>query len=201
MRFRKIVYLCTRNRFWGREIPLRKSLCRVRKRCPDGGIGRRVGLKHQCRKACRFDPGSGYQFLEIPCKPCAYRGFSITLHGNNRQMRISRRRRLSAWMLLSVFVPMLAFSLVHYHEKADSGGGVCVDCAHHVQHSGHFSAGSASFDDCLVCEFASLSYVKAAETVFSAVPAKSEAVAEAFVRPVVHFVWNHQSPRAPPVIV
>ena len=28
---------------------------------PDGGIGRRVGLKHQCRKACRFDPGSGYE--------------------------------------------------------------------------------------------------------------------------------------------
>ena len=28
--------------------------------CPDGGIGRRAGLKHQCRKACRFDPGSGY---------------------------------------------------------------------------------------------------------------------------------------------
>ena len=28
--------------------------------CPDGGIGRRVGLKHQCRKASRFDPGSGY---------------------------------------------------------------------------------------------------------------------------------------------
>ena len=29
--------------------------------CPDGGIGRRVGLKHQCRKACRFEPGSGYK--------------------------------------------------------------------------------------------------------------------------------------------
>lgn len=28
---------------------------------PDGGIGRRVGLKHQYRKVCRFDPGSGYR--------------------------------------------------------------------------------------------------------------------------------------------
>ena len=27
---------------------------------PDGGIGRRAGLKHQCRKASRFEPGSGY---------------------------------------------------------------------------------------------------------------------------------------------
>ncbi len=28
--------------------------------CPDGGIGRRAGLKHQCRKASRFEPESGY---------------------------------------------------------------------------------------------------------------------------------------------
>ena len=28
---------------------------------PDGGIGRRAGLKHQWSNPCRFDPGSGYQ--------------------------------------------------------------------------------------------------------------------------------------------
>ena len=28
--------------------------------CPDGGIGRRAGLKHQWSDPCRFDPGSGY---------------------------------------------------------------------------------------------------------------------------------------------
>ncbi len=33
---------------------------RITEKCPDGGIGRRVGLKHQYRKMCRFDPGSGY---------------------------------------------------------------------------------------------------------------------------------------------
>ena len=27
---------------------------------PDGGIGRRAGLKHQWSNPCRFDPGSGY---------------------------------------------------------------------------------------------------------------------------------------------
>ena len=30
--------------------------------CPDGGIGRRAGLKHQWGNPCRFDPGSGYEF-------------------------------------------------------------------------------------------------------------------------------------------
>ena len=29
--------------------------------CPDGGIGRRAGLKHQWSNPCRFDPGSGYE--------------------------------------------------------------------------------------------------------------------------------------------
>ena len=29
---------------------------------PDGGIGRRAGLKHQWGNPCRFDPGSGYEF-------------------------------------------------------------------------------------------------------------------------------------------
>ena len=35
-------------------------LCIGFEKSPDGGIGRRAGLKHQCRKASRFEPGSGY---------------------------------------------------------------------------------------------------------------------------------------------
>ena len=35
-------------------------LCISFEKSPDGGIGRRAGLKHQCRKASRFEPGSGY---------------------------------------------------------------------------------------------------------------------------------------------
>ena len=31
------------------------------KSCPDGGIGRRAGLKHQWSNPSRFDPGSGYK--------------------------------------------------------------------------------------------------------------------------------------------
>ena len=32
---------------------------------PDGGIGRRAGLKHQWSNPCRFDPGSGYNRKEV----------------------------------------------------------------------------------------------------------------------------------------
>ena len=31
------------------------------RKCPDGGIGRRAGLKHQWGNPSRFDPGSGYK--------------------------------------------------------------------------------------------------------------------------------------------
>ena len=35
-----------------------------RNECPDGGIGRRAGLKHQWGNPSRFDPGSGYKERE-----------------------------------------------------------------------------------------------------------------------------------------
>ena len=40
---KKMLYLCTRFK------------------SPDGGIGRRAGLKHQWGNPSRFDPGSGYK--------------------------------------------------------------------------------------------------------------------------------------------
>ena len=39
---------------------------------PDGGIGRRAGLKHQWSNPSRFDPGSGYY---KSCKSLIYKGF------------------------------------------------------------------------------------------------------------------------------
>ena len=45
-----------------------EKFCRIRKKSylctrksPDGGIGRRAGLKHQWGNPSRFDPGSGYR--------------------------------------------------------------------------------------------------------------------------------------------
>ena len=50
--------------------------------CPDGGIGRRAGLKHQWSNPCRFDPGSGYQ---TKCKCLIFKhlhfSFSFLHHG------------------------------------------------------------------------------------------------------------------------
>ncbi len=43
---------------------LLKRICLAYSSGPDGGIGRRVGLKHRWSNPCRFDPGSGYRHGE-----------------------------------------------------------------------------------------------------------------------------------------
>ena len=44
---------------------------------PDGGIGRRAGLKHQWSNPSRFDPGSGYQETPKALKCCKFTACSI----------------------------------------------------------------------------------------------------------------------------
>ena len=51
-------------------------LCIGFEKSPDGGIGRRAGLKHQCRKASRFEPGSGYHKSLV--NRCFTRDFSFS---------------------------------------------------------------------------------------------------------------------------
>ena len=57
---------------------------------PDGGIGRRAGLKHQWGDPCRFDPGSGYlktlseiseRVFLFGCTTFAPRGVSFPFFG------------------------------------------------------------------------------------------------------------------------
>ena len=76
MRFFASIYEIFRKFMWNLSqvymrffISLCEIFCKLKKymylcigfgKSPDGGIGRRAGLKHQCRKASRFEPGSGY---------------------------------------------------------------------------------------------------------------------------------------------
>ncbi|MBR1711848.1 MAG: hypothetical protein IJ722_00360 [Alloprevotella sp.] len=75
-------------------------------------------------------------------------------------MHIELRRRLSAWMLLAAFVPMLLLSSLHRH--ADWGGSVCAECVQHQPHTGHLTQALGGVDDCLLCHFFSLSYLPVA---------------------------------------
>ena len=67
------------------------------------------------------------------------------------------RRILSARLLLLVFIPMMALSLLHIHEESHSIK--CYECAHNIDHAGHFTETATHCFDCILCQFLSLPYV------------------------------------------
>lgn len=70
-----------------------------------------------------------------------------------------------AWLLLSVFLSIQILSNVHRHEAVTGATVDCMDCAHHVHHSDHFTTSANHFGDCLLCQFLQLVYTVAVPTV------------------------------------
>lgn len=67
-------------------------------------------------------------------------------------MKNELKRQLSAWLLLSVFIPMTIVMALHVHPSA------CVDelmscdaCVHHLPHGGHLTAYANHLHDCIIC--------------------------------------------------
>lgn len=76
--------------------------------------------------------------------------------------RLDYRRRLYSWLLLSVLMPMIALTALHVHHAEAAPDTECVDCLHHMPHSGHLSVQTTNLDDCVLCQFAGLNFVLAA---------------------------------------
>lgn len=79
-------------------------------------------------------------------------------------MKKELKRQLYAWLLLSVFVPMTAFSALHVHEGDSDVTAICNACINHQAHAGHLTAGIDNIHDCVLCQFLSLSFVAATGT-------------------------------------
>ena len=77
-------------------------------------------------------------------------------------MRTGLKQRLSAWLLLAVFLPMLMLSALHTHAVAPTSADACVECVHHQPHAGHLTASTVTLSDCVLCQFFSLQYLEAA---------------------------------------
>lgn len=71
------------------------------------------------------------------------------------------KRRLTAWLLLSVFVPMMVMTVLHSHESSASVVA-CADCDHHVAHPGHFNIMGDHDCDCVLCQFTSIVFIGSA---------------------------------------
>ena len=112
----------------------------------------------------------------------------------------TRTRRLSAWLLLSVFLPMLLLSSLHVHESVPVSSG-CSECVNHIPHQGHLSLNTIHVNDCVLCQFATLPFLMAS-IVFAAIISWGHQTA--IVKPsarLQYAVSRRHSPRAPPVFI
>ena len=71
------------------------------------------------------------------------------------------KRIVSAWLLTSIYVSMMLLSALHLHQPTENTEIDCVECAHHVHHSGHFIAAGEHLDNCVLCQFTNLVYTPA----------------------------------------
>lgn len=79
-------------------------------------------------------------------------------------MNTKTRRKVTALVMLTLYVSILFSSCFHIHSDNLFAAGECDQCVHHLPHSGHLTAGGGLQHDCLLCQFLSLVYVAAAVT-------------------------------------
>lgn len=115
-------------------------------------------------------------------------------------MNVKTKRRLSAWMLLSVFVPMLLLASLHVHQESDMATVSCTDCANHIAHSGHLSLQTIHGTSCVLCQFVSLPFIAATVTLLAVACAYTATQCVTRFVPCQAGVNLLYQPRAPPVI-
>lgn len=67
-------------------------------------------------------------------------------------MRRIDKAYLSAWILLSVFVPMVLLSAMHIHPQVAGSDVPCHECMEHTVHNGHITTLKVHID-CFLCAF------------------------------------------------
>lgn len=75
-------------------------------------------------------------------------------------MKIEARRQLYAWLLLSVFVPMMAIASLHIHPNYnEEASTICLSCIHHQAHAGHLIKATGHLHDCVLCQLLTYSFL------------------------------------------
>ena len=111
---------------------------------------------------------------------------------------MKRREQISAWIMLSVFVPMLLLSSLHIH-TIPSVPINCDECVEHVHHAGHITQYDDPVDDCVLCRFLNQRYVCAFQHLeLQADAAVIAVVVMPEVEAIVDAYYGVASLRAPP---
>jgi len=99
--------------------------------------------------------------MQISCEACLHfllilaKKASICQNLRTFAAVIAIRRKISAYVLLAVFLPILVFSAIHVHKTPTTTDTTCTDCVHHNCH-GHLTATASFTHDCVLCQFLSL---------------------------------------------
>lgn len=112
--------------------------------------------------------------------------------------RLKQKRRIAAWALLLVFVPMMVLVSLHHHSYQEVAT-TCVQCENHLPHAGHFSVQPVSHGDCVVCQFITLPYLLPSAFVFCSFITLTTADVNWAPRYVPTVSVGHHLSRAPPV--
>ena len=109
------------------------------------------------------------------------------------------KRHIASWMLLAVYVPMLVFSSLHIHESHASTDTECAECVAHQCH-GHIGQTDSSSDDCVLCQFLSLTFTAAATAVVSFIFNVSRIINVPLSCAVCGTTWGNIVTRGPPTV-
>lgn len=76
-------------------------------------------------------------------------------------MNVRLKRQIAAWLLLAVYVPMLALASLHVHGAGEGYADIeCDECVQHQCH-GHLIQLSGLSHVCVLCQFLTLPLVVA----------------------------------------
>jgi hypothetical protein len=108
-------------------------------------------------------------------------------------------RHISAWLMLSVLLPMVFVAPFHHHHDEHLGTEFSCDaCAHHLPHPGHLS-GMSDTDECLVCQFLAEQYIPSSSLVVDLVASDLVTLAGSLPDAFIPCPVQLPSSRAPPV--
>ena len=109
-----------------------------------------------------------------------------------------RKQRISAFLMLSVLLPMLLVAPYHHHSDPVQEDVPCESCSQHKPHPGHLTAQICT-DECLVCRILYQQYAPSADLAVSILSLERTVDSDRLTEDIPICFIHHSSPRAPPV--
>lgn len=111
------------------------------------------------------------------------------------------RKRINAWILLGLFIPLMMTASLHRHEVVGEQETLCESCIHHQAHSGHLASGFSCGIECIFCQFLTFSFIKATAICVAVLTMLGVVMRRTDDHPYAYLPVSYKSSRAPPYIL